>query len=401
MRKLIIVVAQAAASQVAKQLEAEFRKVATESETVLAFSHDELARADLSGIGEPALVVWEPEAASFAAARDGLPRRLLAVKWIGDDVPFAELTDSFDDFLRDVRDVAERIRMYRRCLSQMETLAEVDAFGFELEKSVENLVEDVRLARSLVAGSAPTRFEGLKGARVWSRYLAGLRSGGNHFDVLESRNGEQFSIWLSDASSYGLSSSVLSLVSRVALELSRDATDLDPGKWLQSIRTELASLLPEGHELSVFFGTYRKAAGRLDYVACGEMGAWVEGLVAGAPRFLSESSGPLNRARVSSAVAGDLFQTRSVEIPKGGRLVLLSRGFSSVLSPEQGDLEGAFFASPDEALVELASRAVGLRSPLDDEQEEAQRFPERDCSGLIIEFEPADAGQLLNLKRVR
>ncbi|HUP56219.1 MAG TPA: hypothetical protein VM598_02125, partial [Bdellovibrionota bacterium] len=167
-------------------------------------------------------------------------------------IPAALLDGRVDDVLVHpfrALELQSKIRHYQQILMW----DEVSRLNASFSEVIAELHEDLKLAERLQKGRLPTRFPDMKGFKVTSRYAAGMRSGGDHFDLAESRDGQTLSIVLSDSSSYGLSSAVLGALMRVANKLSADTarSSLDT---VARIREEVLATLKEKDRLSLFYG---------------------------------------------------------------------------------------------------------------------------------------------------
>jgi hypothetical protein len=131
--------------------------------------------------------------------------------------------------------------------------SEVGALNESFSGLLGRLGEDLELATRLQKAALPSRFPPLRGFKAESRYFAGLRSGGDHFDLAESKDGSRISLILSDSSSYGLSSALLSTLMRVAVKLSADEVR-SCEQTIQLIYSDLLLALKEKDLLSLFYG---------------------------------------------------------------------------------------------------------------------------------------------------
>lgn len=139
---------------------------------------------------------------------------------------------------------------------------EVSRLNASFTEVIQELHEDLKLAERLQKSRLPQRFPELKGMKVASRYAAGARSGGDHFDLAESQDGNVLSMVLTDSSSYGLSSAVLGALIRVANRLSAEQVRSSVDT-VRKIREELVATLKEKDRLSLFYGVLSRKDYRL------------------------------------------------------------------------------------------------------------------------------------------
>src|SRR4051812_44873866 len=161
-------------------------------------------------------------------------------------------------------EVQSKLRHYQQILMW----DEVSRLNASVSEVIAELHDDLKLAERLQKGRLPQRFPDVRGFKITSRYAAGTRSGGDHFDLAESRDGQTLSMVLSDSSSYGLSSAVLGALMRVANKLSADASRSSV-ETVKRIREEVLATLKEKDKLSLFYGVLSRKDYRLRYMNLG------------------------------------------------------------------------------------------------------------------------------------
>jgi serine phosphatase RsbU (regulator of sigma subunit) len=121
-----------------------------------------------------------------------------------------------------------------------------------------HLRDDVQLAERLQQAKFPLRFPDIDGLGVTHRYLAGMKSGGDHFDIAESRDRKTVSLVLTDSSSYGLSGQVLSVLMRVALKLSAEESR-SAARLVECVKSEILLTLKDNADLRSSMGQKGRA----------------------------------------------------------------------------------------------------------------------------------------------
>jgi len=146
--------------------------------------------------------------------------------------------------------------------------SEVSDLNTSFRGIIEQLKDDLELATRLQKARMPNRFAGLKGVGVQSKYMAGVRTGGDYFDLVPSADQSQLSMILSDSSSYGLSSSVLTVIIKIAMNIASER-GIDTEAMVKNIINEVALTLGEKDKLSLFFGVLNRARLELSYINFG------------------------------------------------------------------------------------------------------------------------------------
>jgi serine phosphatase RsbU (regulator of sigma subunit) len=241
---------------------------------------------------------------------------------------------------------------------------------------IDRFKEDLKLAERLQKARLPSRFKDPKGFKIKARYLAGLKSGGEFFDVADAATHDRLALLLTDSSSYGLSSAVLSVLMRVAAKLTggdaRSCFDT-----VKAIYDEIMLTLGEKDRLSLFYGSVNRKDLTLSYLNLGSSMA-----------FHCSKKGQFEPlATQGAAISRDtgLRPAKDVQLvlQPEDRLVLLSDGFIESVGGAEGAVEtlNRFRKSePADALNELVFR---VKSGLESED----AMPEQDCTGVVLDVD--------------
>lgn len=309
---------------------------------------------------------------------DRTGRAVFLVVKEGSKPPALLLEGNVDDVLvvpfREI-EVLGKIRHYEQLLLWNEVKAMTQSFSVLLQ----NFQEDLKLAERLQKKRLPQRFQDIPGLLIASRYLAGLRSGGDFFDIAEDRENHQASIILSRSSSYGLSSSFLSVLMSIAVKLSLDPRNI-PGKVKQKIlkiQQELEIVLGQKESLSLFYGTFYQHESLLRYVNLGSAALFYSERPHEAKyELLSHQESPLRKGMDLTGIKESL-----VQLHPGGRLILLSQGFVESMGGEGAVLKLLNHLPLEEAkdvLNEFSFRTKSLLSQPDD-------LPAQDCTAIVFD----------------
>jgi hypothetical protein len=174
-----------------------------------------------------------------------------------------------DDFLVEPIRMAEVFLLLRR-MDADRSWREVTNLNETLNQSLSHLREDLVLTEKLQKSRLPIKFGPFKGLQIRSRYLAGLKSGGDYFDVIENDDQSKISLLMSDSSSYGLSSALLTTLMRMTVFLGRDA-ERSPREVVRGIHSEILRSMKDEDTLSFFYGNISKKDYRLRYIHYGQL----------------------------------------------------------------------------------------------------------------------------------
>jgi hypothetical protein len=293
----------------------------------------------------------------------------------GQQVPAVLLEGKVDDVLvhpfRSM-EVFSKLRHYQQILMW----DEVSKLNASFSSALDGIREDLQLASSLQKRRLPVRFADIKGLQIAYRYMAGMRSGGDHFDLAEARGANQLSLVLSDSSSYGLSSAVLSALMGVALKLSADQIR-STQETIQLIHEEIALTLKEKDSLSLFYGVLSRKDFKLRYLNLGTSCAFLSH--EGAAFQELPSQGPPITKKVFNP-----GQEMQLELHPEDRLILISDGFLETMggSGKICKLLDQFRKSePTDTVNELIYLVKSRFAQPDD-------LPEQDCTVVVFDVDP-------------
>lgn len=237
----------------------------------------------------------------------------------GAGVPEELISGHVDDVIvRPFRslEILSRIRQAQQVLMW----DEVHEINASFSGMIEQLRGDLRLAERLQKTKLAARFPELRGFKVAHRYLAGMKAGGDHFDIVESKDAQQISLVLSDSSSYGLSSAVLSALVRVMMRLSSEESR-SCSETIRRVQEELKATLAERDQLSLFYGVISRKDYRLRFLNLGSSRAFY----ASSGRAFSEL--PVQAAAIRAGSGSIDARDGDLVLEPNGRLALISDGF--------------------------------------------------------------------------
>jgi hypothetical protein len=271
-------------------------------------------------------------------------------------------------------EIQSKLRHYQQILMW----EEVTRLNSSFSGLIERLQEDLRLAERLQKSKSPIRFPEVRGFKVTSRYLAGMRSGGDHLDLAESKSGNQLSIVLADSSSYGLSSSLLSVLMRVAMKLSQEEVR-SCEDTVRRIHEELLLTLNDKDKLSLFYGIISRKDYCLRYVNLGTSTAFY---AQPGQNFRALPSQGEQIMRASSGLPKQDFQAELPLEPQG-RLALISDGFLEVMGGEAQVLKALNQYRDVESADFLNELVFQLKSKFDAPDD----LPAQDCTAVLLDVD--------------
>ncbi|NDD91500.1 hypothetical protein EBZ37_05385 [bacterium] len=373
----LLVTVEAASATLEKQWAELLRPVLKELSHVSV-----LERSRSKEDGQMVLVdARHPQLSEVLSGVDRAGRSVLLLYSDGDPLPAAFSEGRVDDLLifplRPL-ELLSKIRQHE----QARLWDQVSTMSSALGGVIARLKEDMAVAERLQKARLPVRFPEIKGFKVTSRYLAGIKSGGDYFDLAESADGRQLAMILTDSSSYGLSSAVVSgvvrVASRLSVEQSRSVREL-----VRAFYEELLVPLGPTDRLSMFYGVLSRKDYVLRYLNLGDSRAFFRP-VGKSFSILPAQGGPLSLGSRHSLGQSGILQEAQVQLGPQDRLVLLSDGYLELLGGEQRAcemLERFSSRAPEDLLNELAFQT---KSRLSDPRED---LPAQDSSALVFDVD--------------
>jgi serine phosphatase RsbU (regulator of sigma subunit) len=256
-------------------------------------------------------------------------------------------------------------------LMKLEELTHVNS---NLGSVVQKFQEDLKIIQKLHRAHAPKRFPPMKGFRVESKYLSGLKSGGDYFDVIEGKDQARVSVMLSDSSSFGLANAVMTSMLKVAAKAGV-AGSAPSSDVVQSILEDVKLTLGDQDQLSLFFGMMSRKDWILKYTHLGTSQVFHSG-DGSAFQSLPHSGPAISKGGVE-------IRENEAQLRPKDRLILLSDGFVDCAGGEKEVrkiLNSKRQNDSKEVLEELVYR---VKSKLPDPED----MPDQDCTAVIMDVD--------------
>lgn len=288
-----------------------------------------------------------------------------------------------DDFILSPFRSAEieaRIRFYQDLLNWEKVSQLNERFG----TLIAHLKDHVQVAKRLHAHliPEPNRLPQVEGLGVGSRYLAGWKSGGDYFDLTENPETRNVSFFVTDSSSYGLSSTVISFLMKSAAKLSASAPQ-SCHMLLRLLYDELVSVLGEKDHLSIFFGIFLRTEMQLRFLNLGGTQAF---LARKNQRFqtLPGVQSPLQKS------LREIPSEHELKVDPEDRILILSDGFVEGLGgvSETLSILDAFREKKSRELLD--ELVFQMKSQLNEDD-----LPTQDCTALLLDVD----SNVVRLKR--
>ena len=173
----------------------------------------------------------------------------------------AQANSRIGDLERGIGRKDQDLKIYRKELSQANSRIET-----LVSQGNELLLQSLRVQKFLV----PTEFPNIHGFEFSTKFIPSSISGGDYFDIFEHQDKMRFGLFLSSASSYGMSALFLSILMKVTYETG-DGNRKSPKKLLIKIFNQMKSegIQPKDHS-SLFYALFDRRKFKMIYCNVGQ-----------------------------------------------------------------------------------------------------------------------------------
>lgn len=285
--------------------------------------------------------------------------------------PLDDLVVCPEKFIARKQDLLGRLAIFEKHL-ELKTVSE------QIFKSIGDFESDLQFATKLQKSKLPVRFPSSKGIKFFHRYLAGMASGGDHFDLAESKDGQTLTLFMMNTNRHGLAAATLSALAQLGVRLSANQIT-SPSHVATELCQELSKWMNPKDKISLFYATLSRKDLTLKYVARGDVSIRV-----GQAEHWTQLYGPGEKPAIAIASDGSTsvtrFDERTFLLAPGDRLSILSSGFTQAGERVQ---KLTSEADPQDYLNDLVYQIKKSIAETDDDL----GMPERDCSALVMEVD--------------
>lgn len=266
------------------------------------------------------------------------------------------------------------------------------AVGDRFRSVLTKIEADIQCLNHLQESLRPPPWIQLRGLEVYSRYVPGVKPGGNFFEVLEctgtTRSEDQVLVVLAETTSYGLSAQVTSLLLNVVSRWSRDDATADPAQLARRFLNEIYPLMQETDQVGVGVLAVNPSRGEMRSVCFGNMEViLLRGLDTSLARVLPNQGEGISkkalRAQKTSAtgvIPGVAVTAERLE--KDTRVILASSGLVNGLGGAGKVLHSVQRMGVKPASSLLTELTFHLH------RDEADELPDRDATAIVLDFSP-------------
>ncbi len=254
----------------------------------------------------------------------------------------------------------------------------VNQMNHDMQKLVTEFQEDLLRAKAIQKQLIPQKFKEIQGLKIKHKYLSGMKSGGDYLDFFEFDDGTHVGILMTDSTGYGLSSTFMSIMLRMAMKFIQSTHD-GPSYVVEKIFEELKITMKDSEEFSIFFGIFNRKNLDLHYTGAGNI------------KFLLQTSN--NGKNKTQEYGFDFsvlkrdskhdFRDYILHLEPGDRLLLLSDGFYRSYANENEFLKSVHSMYKNDSIEFINECTFNVKNKFVEEDD----MPEEDCSIMVIDIE--------------
>lgn len=201
-----------------------------------------------------------------------------------------------------------------------------------LEQVIADLSQEVKLAGLIQKVLSPTEIPNIPGIEFSTKFIPGVKAGGDYFDIFNHDDRLKFGIIVSSSSGYTMSAFFLSVLMKLSGQIEA-RKGLEPDKVIAMMAEEIVPNIQKNDSISLFYGVIDRRNYELRYSSVGSIAAVLKIHGQENPSWLESSSGPLCRDYEEKML------TYSRTLGPRDRLLLSTEGVWKSTSPD-GDQFG-------------------------------------------------------------
>lgn len=188
-----------------------------------------------------------------------------------------------------------------------------------LEKLIADLGQELKLASLIQKLLSPTEIPNIPGIEFSTKFLPGVKSGGDYFDIFEHDDRLKFGIILASSSGYTMSALFLSVLMKLSAQIEA-RKGMEPDKVVALMAQEIVPNIQKQDTASLFYGIVDRRNYDLKYCCIGNIAGLLCVQGKDQPSWLEPSAGPLRKDFDEKPL------THTIPLGSRDRLILCTEG---------------------------------------------------------------------------
>jgi sigma-B regulation protein RsbU (phosphoserine phosphatase) len=245
----------------------------------------------------------------------------------------------------------------------------------------EQLEKQLEVTKVIQGKLTPKEYPNISGFEFSSKYVPGMKSGGDYFDVFESSSKLRFGVILATCSGYSVSALLLTVILKYH-ETIRSGKLPDPESMLEFIGQELLPSLSDDDQVSLIYGVVDKRTYTFNYSAMGKVHSFVKRSSGGDKdlEVLDVEKDPLTKESID---LGE-YPVKSVPLGKGDSIIIVSNGMVAQMD------EGGHTFGRDRLIESLKASHTTVHDQRNElmfqfENHKGERFVDYDTTAFVMQ----------------
>lgn len=197
-----------------------------------------------------------------------------------------------------------------------------------LEKMIVDMGQELKLAALVQKVLSPTEIPNIPGIEFSTKFIPGMKSGGDYFDIFEHDDRLKFGIILSSCSGYAMSALFLSVLMKLSAQMEA-RKGAEPDQVIRQMAAEIVPNIQKTDSASLFYGVVDRRNYELRYCSIGNLMGFLQVHGSENPIQLQPSAGPLNKDFNENPL------THSIALGPRDRFILCTEGLWMAPSTSQ------------------------------------------------------------------
>jgi sigma-B regulation protein RsbU (phosphoserine phosphatase) len=229
-----------------------------------------------------------------------------------------ELIEKIEDLQQELSHKEQELKRYRY---------ELQKTNSTLETMIGELSQELKLAALIQRLLTPTEIPNIPGIEFSTKFIPGVKSGGDYFDIFEHDDRLKFGIILSSSSGYTMSALFLSVLMKMSAQIEA-RRGMEPHQVIAAMGAEIVPNIQKQESASIFYGIVDRRNYELKYSCVGSIAGLLQVQGQEQVSWLEPSSGPLRKDYDEKPL------THSIPLGPRDRLILCTEGVWNAKSSE-------------------------------------------------------------------
>jgi sigma-B regulation protein RsbU (phosphoserine phosphatase) len=236
----------------------------------------------------------------------------------------------------EVQDRERQLQTFKQELVQINT---------QLEKFIDQMSEQLRLAHLIQKALVPTETPTIPGFEFSTKFLASFKTGGDYFDIFEHEDKMKFGILMANSTGHGMASLFLSILLKLTAQIEAKR-GFDPSQVLKKMNEELQAKIKDSQGCHIFYSVVDRRDFQMTYSKSGNVLSYL---------YKNDADKIIKLESTQEMIEGKklTFKNESIVLDPRDKLIVISQGLLK-LKNKKGEL-----FSEDKLLKKLLDKSSG------------------------------------------